>query len=171
MAADSTERNARLESMAKVLLGSALDQGVALAARAKRAGQRAGLLEVGDDEKIAATKFQSVYRMYLVRRVVATRREERRLEKLSEAKRAASALVVQGMWRRRKARKQIQRAVASIYIKEYDDKAQEYYYVNVITGETMWDKPKLLGSRDLPSPRSRARGMKFALVRLCASVP
>ena len=68
---------------------------------------------------------------------------------------AASHL--QGMWRKRQARRRMQKMLASVYEKVYDEKRGKFYYYNRVTGASRWDKPKGLGSVDLDlTPRSKA---------------
>lgn len=52
-----------------------------------------------------------------------------------------AARILQNAFRRRLALKQIREMIKGIYKKEYDPSTGDFYYLNVKTGETRWDKP------------------------------
>ena len=61
-----------------------------------------------------------------------------------------AARVIQGMFKRSKARALITTLIQSVMQKKYDPESKRYYYENSITGEVMWTKPRLLkNSQDL----------------------
>ena len=66
-----------------------------------------------------------------------------------------AALHIQGAWRRRVARRRLNRVASGIYKKGFDPASKKYYYVNTKTKEAVWEKPKVLGSDILSlTPRS-----------------
>jgi FK506-binding protein 1 len=69
-----------------------------------------------------------------------------------------AARTIQGMYRRRQARRLIVRAVQSMYEKVWDESSARFFYFNKNTGESIWTKPPLLGYYDdVPlTPRSEA---------------
>ena len=52
-----------------------------------------------------------------------------------------AARIIQNAFRRKLALKQIREMIKGIYKKEYDPSTGDFYYLNVKTGETRWDKP------------------------------
>ena len=60
-----------------------------------------------------------------------------------------AATKIQGVFRSRRALRQLRDVIHSIYTQKYDFKNRSYYYVNNVTGETKWTKPLLLGSEDI----------------------
>lgn len=69
-----------------------------------------------------------------------------------------AARTIQGMYRRRQARRLIVRAVQNMYEKVWDESSARFFYFNKKTGESIWTKPPLLGYyEDVPlTPRSEA---------------
>ena len=68
--------------------------------------------------------------------------------------------LLQAVWRRRKARRNLLLLVRNIFKKHYDANSDAFYYVNYKTGETKWTKPALLGDEELelqfpPTPPTR----------------
>merc|ERR1712054_221615 len=57
--------------------------------------------------------------------------------------------VVARVWRARKARKALHAAVNRRYEKIFDHSSGEFYYFNKRTGESVWQKPKLLDDDEL----------------------
>ena len=55
-----------------------------------------------------------------------------------------AALVLQCMWRRKVARDRIQKMCSSAYSKVWSERDETYFFYNKITGESSWEKPKLL---------------------------
>lgn len=53
------------------------------------------------------------------------------------------------VWRARKARKALHAAVNRRYEKIFDHSSGEFYYFNKRTGESVWEKPKLLDDDEL----------------------
>merc|ERR1712166_802774 len=54
-----------------------------------------------------------------------------------------AACMLQGMWRARKARHMLHKAVAQMYSKVYDADSKDFYYINKKSGEVSWTKPLL----------------------------
>ncbi len=61
-----------------------------------------------------------------------------------------AARKMQSLWRARKARVETRLIVRDVYEKVYDEKRQRYYYFNRKTNHSTWNKPRTLGSEDLP---------------------
>ena len=59
---------------------------------------------------------------------------------------SAAAVILQGMFRRWKARKSILAVMAQVYDKVFDGSSNAYYYYNKRTGESSWEAPRLLGT-------------------------
>uniref|UniRef100_K3XC19 peptidylprolyl isomerase n=1 Tax=Globisporangium ultimum (strain ATCC 200006 / CBS 805.95 / DAOM BR144) TaxID=431595 RepID=K3XC19_GLOUD len=58
--------------------------------------------------------------------------------------RVAAALKIQRLFRCRHARKHLYTLLATVFEKFYDEDSGLYYYYNKKTGETTWEKPKVL---------------------------
>ena len=56
-----------------------------------------------------------------------------------------AARTIQGMFRRRQARKIIVQAIQSMYEKVYDEQSGMFFYFNKVTQQSIWTKPALLG--------------------------
>lgn len=56
----------------------------------------------------------------------------------------AAARTIQRLFRCRNARKRLQELLATVFEKFYDDDSGLYYYYNKRTGETTWEKPRVL---------------------------
>ena len=69
-----------------------------------------------------------------------------------------AARTIQGLYRRRQARKLIVQAIQSMYEKIYDEQSNMFFYFNKITQQSIWTKPALLGYwNDVQlTPRSQA---------------
>jgi len=70
-----------------------------------------------------------------------------------ENKRDTAARVIQRKVRVRIARKNLVNLFKESYVKVYDEVSDQYVYKNKFTLEISYDKPRLLGNDDLPSPR------------------
>jgi hypothetical protein len=70
-----------------------------------------------------------------------------------ENKRDTAARIIQRKARVRLARKNLVNLFKESYVKVYDEVLDQYVYKNKFTLEISYDKPRLLGSDDLPSPR------------------
>ena len=68
-----------------------------------------------------------------------------------------AAKTIQGLWKRRQARKLIVQAIQSMYEKIYDEQSGTFFYFNKQTQQSIWTKPPLLGYwDDVPlTPRSQ----------------
>lgn len=58
-----------------------------------------------------------------------------------------AALLMQNLWRKKKAREKMQKKYAAQWEKVWDENESAYYFYNRVTDETRWDKPPLLGSQ------------------------
>jgi hypothetical protein len=65
-----------------------------------------------------------------------------------------AAEAIQGLYRIRKSRKILRAVVCSVWRKVYDKWSGTYFYKDIRTGESSWVKPELMGTEDLPSPRT-----------------
>ncbi|DAZ98195.1 TPA: hypothetical protein N0F65_005327 [Lagenidium giganteum] len=63
-----------------------------------------------------------------------------------------AATMIQGLFRRRAARRALHALLAQVYQKVEDPETGLYYYYSKRTGVSQWNKPKLLGASELPSP-------------------
>ena len=70
-----------------------------------------------------------------------------------ENKRDTAARIIQRKARLRIARRNLVNLFKESYVKVYDEVSDQYVYKNKFTLEISYDKPRLLGSDDLPSPR------------------
>ena len=59
-----------------------------------------------------------------------------------------AALIIQGLARRKIARRRVIERTTQTFEKLYDDESGAFYYWNLVTGEAQWHKPRILGSRD-----------------------
>lgn len=76
-----------------------------------------------------------------------------------------AARMIQGMHHARKARNFIKLLVRAMYTK-IDDGQGNVYYLNERTGETTWEKPRLLGSSELEkTPRKQRPGAQRPIKR------
>ena len=51
---------------------------------------------------------------------------------------------------------------ASCYEKHFDGDTGKFYYINTVIGTLSYEKPAIFGDRDLPTPRSKRRGLKWS---------
>jgi hypothetical protein len=65
------------------------------------------------------------------------------------------AFRIQGMYKRRRALKNLRLIAHKLYTKRRDWQSGVWYYVNTITGEEKWEKPYILGSEDLVDPEDK----------------
>ncbi|CAK4690505.1 hypothetical protein LEN26_007394 [Aphanomyces euteiches] len=68
-----------------------------------------------------------------------------------------AAFRIQGLFRCRNARRRLRLLIAQTYQKVLDPESREYYYYNIKTGESQWNKPKLLGVSDIDSSPGTAK--------------
>ena len=74
-----------------------------------------------------------------------------------------AAVKIQSLFRYYIARKHMVELVRVSYDKEWDDAAQRWCYHNTVADTYSYSKPRILGDAlDLPTPRSKARGMKWS---------
>ena len=93
------------------------------------------------------------------------KREEGTLKTASTMTEDEAAKTIQGLWKTRKARKYLRLLIASLYEKVYDESSGTFYYYNTKTGESMWEKPKSMGTEDLQTtPRSKAMAAQRSLM-------
>jgi hypothetical protein len=64
--------------------------------------------------------------------------------------RIEAAIAIQTMYRIRKSKKILRAIVCSVYTKVWDKWSETYFYKDLRTGETSWDKPEFMGTEDLP---------------------
>jgi hypothetical protein len=84
------------------------------------------------------------------------RDEVERLERKAKARGGPmeyeeAALLIQGLFRTKKARDSLKSMMRGIYKKVYDPAKGVSYYYNTRTGAAQWTKPKILGDDDCPS--------------------
>ena len=60
------------------------------------------------------------------------------------------------------ARRRMREIARDIYEKHWDQSTGKYYYLNTVTGKLTFEKPEIFGDRDLPTPRSKNRGLKWS---------
>jgi hypothetical protein len=79
---------------------------------------------------------------------------------------AEAASMVQRMYRRRAGFRRLLELCRGVYERIYDPEQQTYYYHNVRTKETMWEKPPLLRGceADVFTPRTRLRRLQSLLL-------
>jgi hypothetical protein len=65
-----------------------------------------------------------------------------------------SAVLIQGLYRTRHARRRIHQMVQKCFEKKKDRDSGYYYYLNVQSGESSWEKPLVLGQGDIHTPRT-----------------
>ena len=74
---------------------------------------------------------------------------------------SSAAKKLQGLFRSRKARKNIQLLLQTIFERIYDPDSGSYYYYNSKTGESSWEAPRLLaGGTRIMSTAERERVME-----------
>ena len=110
----------------------------------------------------AAMKIQKRVRGMLAR-MLATRIAEERDERVFDLMLNNAAVKIQTLFRYYAARKYTLELVRISYNKEFDDKAGRWCYHNTVADTYTYKKPPILGEMlDLPTPRSKARGMKWS---------
>ena len=110
----------------------------------------------------AAAKIQTMVRAALARRLFV-RMVDDRDTRMFEGMVADAAVKIQTLFRYYVARKRMVELVRVSYDKEWDDAAQRWCYHNTVADTYTYDKPKILGDAlDLPTPRSKSRGMKWS---------
>jgi hypothetical protein len=68
---------------------------------------------------------------------------------------------IQGAWRAHRARELLRKLVSGVYSKGFDESSGRFFYYNSKTGESLWEKPAVLGESDLDiTPRSKLRAQK-----------
>jgi len=72
----------------------------------------------------------------------------------------ASARVIQGLYRMMKAKQRMRQQVRLYFEKRRDMSTKKFYYVNLKTNVTQWEKPVLLGPEDLDDPPDEWREVK-----------
>ena len=99
----------------------------------------------------------------MLARLLATKMVEDRDERAFGDMMDAAAVKIQTLFRYFAARKYTLELVRVSYDKIYDDKAGKWCYHNTVADSYTYKKPPILGDRlDLPTPRSKARGMKWS---------
>ena len=70
-----------------------------------------------------------------------------------------AALMIQGAYRRKMARRLLHQMASKLYTKSYDENSGRFYFTNKKTGESVWDPPKSLGDDEEVemTPRSKAK--------------
>ena len=92
-------------------------------------------------DKLEAYEREKRKRLAEERRILAARlREEREAQEREELE---AAFKIQGLWRKRKARKNIQMMLMDRYEKVYDQGQQAYYYYDKVTCTTKWSPPHI----------------------------
>ena len=96
-------------------------------------------------------------------RALAKQMLDDRDEKAFEEMLNGAAVTIQQLFRYFAARKYTLELVRTSYDKVFDDKAGKWCYHNKVADSYTYTKPPILGDRlDLPTPRSKARGMKWS---------
>ena len=99
----------------------------------------------------------------MLARMLAHRMAEARDEKAFDFIMNSAAIKIQTLFRYFAARKYTLELVRVSYNKIYDDKASKWCYHNTVADSYTYTKPNILGDAlDLPTPRSKARGMKWS---------
>ncbi|EGZ11892.1 hypothetical protein PHYSODRAFT_336386 [Phytophthora sojae] len=75
-------------------------------------------------------------------------RMEGNVDEVQEAREQQAAACLQRMFRCRKARLRLRQMLASVFEKFYDADSGLYYYLDKRTGETTWEKPRVLRGDD-----------------------
>ena len=70
-----------------------------------------------------------------------------------------AALMIQGAYRRKIARRLLHQMASKLYTKSYDENSGRFYFTNKKTGESVWDPPKSLGDDEEVemTPRSKSK--------------
>lgn len=58
--------------------------------------------------------------------------------------------MLQGLFHCIKARKKFLKLIHQTYVRVWDDDYKQYYYANVVTGDSSWTKPRLLLQNEAP---------------------
>ena len=113
-------------------------------------------------KEAAAIKIQTMVRGAQARQKYANMVEARD-EALFDNMVQGAAVKIQTLFRYYKARKEMVELVRISYNKEWDDAAEKWCYHNTVSDTYTYTKPAVLGDAlDLPTPRSKARGMKWS---------
>ena len=76
-----------------------------------------------------------------------------------------ASLMIQGAWRQKMARDKMIGICHQVYEKAYDPEAKKFYYFNSFTGDVTWEKPKMLGTKELDlTPRSRQHAIDDGVI-------
>ncbi|RLN97904.1 hypothetical protein BBJ28_00011596, partial [Nothophytophthora sp. Chile5] len=70
------------------------------------------------------------------------------IDEVREAREQAAAACLQRLFRCRRARLRLRALLASVFEKFYDAESGLYYYLDKRSGETMWEKPRVLRGDD-----------------------
>lgn len=65
-----------------------------------------------------------------------------------EMTQADAVNVIIGCWRSKKAREEVRRMIGKVYEEVFDEETGRTFFYNRRTGESSWEKPKLLGSAE-----------------------
>eukprot|EP00946_MAST-07B_sp_MAST-7B-sp1_P004333 g4333.t1 len=85
--------------------------------------------------------------------------------KAAELSEEEAAQHIQGAWRSHRARGLLKELVSGVYSKGFDEKTGRYFYYNSKTGESVWEKPAVLGDSDLEiTPRSKIKAKKSGIL-------
>jgi hypothetical protein len=80
---------------------------------------------------------------------------------LWEVRENMAALIVQCWWRQRLAIRKSRKQLAKFVVKRWDPSSQYYYYMNTQTGDTSWEKPKII-ARLYPALQNNQTQVLFA---------
>ena len=72
---------------------------------------------------------------------------------------------IQGAWRSHRARLLLKQLVSGVYSKGFDESTGRYFYYNAKTGESVWEKPAVLGKDDIDvTPRTKIQAKKSGML-------
>lgn len=81
-----------------------------------------------------------------------------------------AALVLQSMWRKRVARKLIVKMCSTAYEQVWSEEHQAFFFYNTNTGESTWEKPKLLAETVFTEPEEEKPPPKMQMLRRLRSI-